>query len=286
MTLELTEKLINSYLSKEYYQFGSSDSLDMDIVILVNTLPSIEECKVMSKYYKDNIKVNDKPLNLNLCVVNDGIIINCHKGSPDEMNNTLYITFEKHEANKNKVNPIDRLLERNIALKVSRCIRICLSLLSKSIYRSEIKKALNMHDFAYRSEVLSKINFTEIPEEILTKETLKAIAFQLGQTLCLIEGLEVYTKNEIILNKPSLASFIKREDLDNRIYHLQVLNEFKNELLSYLDFIGTKKINQTVNSFYNKIDASSDINKINNNITRFVSSFINQKIDLKKERIV
>lgn len=72
------------------YIHGSEDSTDVDVVYVVDEIPSLSEAKAFCS-------PDDKKENRNLIVVKDGIVTDCYKGTVDEINNSLLNTYYKHE---------------------------------------------------------------------------------------------------------------------------------------------------------------------------------------------
>lgn len=274
------QEIANLYKDTTIYKFGSEDSLDFDAIIFVEKIPDNQTCKEICFYYKTEFD-----LNLNLCVVNNGVIIDSFKGSIDEMSNSFFITFKYHDYNNNKVNPIKLLVKRDVSLKIIRCIRICLSLISKSHYRIELKKALASYDFNKRLEVLELIEWNTIDVALLTTDMLKTIAFQVGQTIDLMKGVESYTKKSVSTNNPDLEFLISRKQFNSSEHRKEILFNLQN-IIRY-DFILPLK---TYLEAY-KDDSNIEVNKFRLKIALpdsfkyydLVNSFINSKIDLKNE---
>ena len=167
-----------------YYRFGSHDSQDVDVAYVFDHKPTMAECKAFCQ----------NPLeNRNIVVLSDGVVAECFKGLPDEMNNALYETLRFHP--QKWPNPIIRRVKRNVPLKIVRATRIILSLLSRTLYRPKIKEALRSYNQFTRQEVLAQLDFAQVK---LEPDTLKSIAFQLGQALGLLYGRELYTKSDIV----------------------------------------------------------------------------------------
>lgn len=220
----------------EFYIIGSPDSIDIDVFVRVDSISSDktfehQRCKdydlAISKILNDS-----RPLNSNLIVIQDGVIVDCFKGSVDECNNILYYTYSMHT--QVCPNPILRTLERDLDLKVLRVTRCILSYFSRTDLRTQIKDALRKTIFE-QLEVLRLIDFTkEISgKKDRTEDIYKVIAFQFGQLFSLLDGCEMdsYTKGGIVKNYPDLESFLmRRSDLD-----MSILNEYLSRFISYLD---------------------------------------------------
>jgi hypothetical protein len=209
---------------KEKFQFfGSKSSEDYDVMVFVDSIPNTEECKNLCAYYNDQLlrlfKYNnmiDKELNSNIAVIKDGIIHEIFKGTTDEANNSLFLTYDYHQ--QFHKNEITRLIERDVDIKMMRCARSILMILSRSKYRSAVKLALRSN-FAKKIEILEKIDYSLIVEEDIKerfefKDAIKMLAFQLGQTLALIDGIELYTKEDIVLYYPTLSDMMFRKRYD------------------------------------------------------------------------
>lgn len=269
-------------LNSQNYAFGSEDSLDKDVIIFVDKLPNIEECKSISYIAKHQLG-----LNLNLCELDTdkGIIINCHKGTPDEVNNALYYTFHYHKENNHLDNPIKQTLTRNIPIKIVRAMRIILSLIAKSQYRERIKKALLSYNFQERINILKEIEFDGIKKDILTVDVLKSIAFQVGQTLALVDRKEYYTKKMVKEYNPHLRLLIERKGNYSQKQIFQ-LNKQVHHLVDYIgSLVSSNKLeNSSINVFQDKNNFLKDNRE--DDINYLLKQFVDTKIDLKSERII
>lgn len=202
------------------YIHGSEDSTDVDVFYAFNELPSKEECKKFCSA--------DPTENRNIIVVKNGIVSACYKGTADECNNSLLRTYELHNQEFPLI--IEHPVKRDITAKVVRAIRIILSNISRSHYRVQIKKAL-ISPFVDRINVLknidcSTIDFSTLRHSMTREDILKVMAFQIGQTLALIKGKELYTKSEVAKMYPSLKQFLYRDKNSNLNDLNKALNEF------------------------------------------------------------
>lgn len=205
------------------YIHGSEDSLDKDVYYVFDKIPSFLDCRSFCS--------EDPNENRNIIVVNDGVVTDCFIGTVDEINNGLIDTYNLHEQEYPLI--VNKKIPRDITLKEVRAIRGILSILSKTQYRSDIKYALRT-GWKERLDCLSKIDFTKIDYDKLGKhmngeDLLKVIAFQIGQTLGLLEGKELYTKSSVSKAYPELKPFLYRQESDKII-----LNIYSNILLDYL----------------------------------------------------
>jgi hypothetical protein len=174
-----------------------------------------------------------------LGIIKDYRLIQCYKGTCDEVNNSLLDTYDYHD--QVHPQPIIFRLERDVDLKVLRSVRILLAFLSRTKHRVAVKKALysNVHDMI---NVLRSIDYTTISDlgkrNVNILDYWKIVAFQLAQTLSLMEGIELYTKEGMTRYNYRLYNFINRQQLTSD--DLSYINEYKNYYLDkVVDYIQT-----------------------------------------------
>ncbi|MBE8726804.1 hypothetical protein [Flavobacterium hungaricum] len=241
-----------------YQIFGSENSLDVDLVFFVEEMPeTIVEKLSLSKELTDSIKANfpEKVINANLAVCKNGRLIEVYKGTTDELNNSLFYTYGFHQQEYD--NQINTLLKRDIDLKFLRSTRMILSFLSKTEYRAAVKSALRS-DLEEKIQTLEKIDLNQISsfgKNTNYQDILKSIAFQLGQSISLHEGNELYTKNQIAESFPELRKYLFREEncdcenlqnyllkfaviLKNRMPKMPKFSEYKYEELNKFNCAG------------------------------------------------
>lgn len=219
------------------YIHGSEDSIDLDVYYVFDKLPEFKYCQQFC---------SDKNENRNIIVIKNGVVINCFKGTIDEVNNGLYYTYNLHEQEYPLL--INKLLKRDILIKDIRVLRGLLSYLSRTQYREEIKQALK-GGWLERINILENINWNNIKEfnkRFNKQDIYKVCAFQLGQSLGLHEGVELYTKNSISNQYPKLRKYLYREksDLNNLLKYmnifLEIIKRFKieenNNVVKFIDF--------------------------------------------------
>ncbi len=204
-----TEKMVK-------YIHGSGDSTDNDVIYVVDKLPSLQDCK---RFCSNQDNPNE---NRNICVIYGGEVVQCYKGTPDEVNNAVYLTYKLHKQEYPLL--ITHLVPRDLTAKCMRAVRIILSHLSRSQYRAEVKHAL-VSDWETRLKTLEDINLETIDFEHLNnnmtrEDILKTIAFQIGQTTQLCAHQELYTKAEIAENFGLLEEFLYR-DPNSNIHYLE-----------------------------------------------------------------
>ena len=192
------------------YIHGSEDSTDLDVIYVVDELPSLQECKTFC---------SDKEENRNLITVENGIVTSVYKGTPDEVNNALLDTYKLHEQEYPLL--VERKVERDVHIKAIRAVRGILSHLSKSMLRPEIKNALR-GSWSVRIETLQmiydhfdEIDFDSLQNNMSGDDVKKLIAFQIGQVLALTDFAELYTKSEIASYFTDLKQYLYRNSTDN-----------------------------------------------------------------------
>lgn len=198
-----------------FQHFGSMDSEDMDIVFFVDILPpTIADCAAkcadLSVRYATLFSA-EKKVNANLAVVENEVVVDVFKGNVDEVNNALFSTYHLHS--QYYPSQIKRFLPRDLGLKCLRVARSILSLLTKTAEREAIKNALR-GDICLKMSVLHTIDLRYIDwpnSKMPIVDIKKMLAFQIGQSLALFEGKEVYTKSDIGAIYPALKPYLNRE---------------------------------------------------------------------------
>lgn len=215
--------------------FGSENSTDYDVMVFVDSMPeNIDIGHQWCKGFNEDIShiLSDKPLNSNFGILSNGVVTEVFKGTPDEVNNALYYTYEHHTQFTHimVMYPVDR----DIELKLMRVYRCILSFFSRSHLRTTVKMALKS-DIHKKYSTLGMIDFLTITDFPHKKEPIqdiyKVISFQYGQLFSLLDGYEQdsYTKNGIIKNYPALEPMLNRRKLN--VEDLEVLNAFKTRLM-------------------------------------------------------
>ena len=192
------------------YIHGSEDSTDLDVLYIVDELPDKAECKRFCSA--------DPSENRNVATVSDGVITSVYKGTVDELNNALLRTYHLHSQTDELL--VTRELERCVPLKLVRAVRILLSYMSRTHYRSQVKPALR-GTWTDKLNMLDKIDLTTVDFNAFHKgehnraDILKTYAFQIGQVTGLLHNpqIEVYTKSEIVEKiDGQLKPYLYRED--------------------------------------------------------------------------
>lgn len=198
-----------------YQIFGSQNSLDFDLVFFVEKMPEtiVEKLALSKELSKSIVPVfPEKVINANLAVCKNGHLVEVYKGTTDELNNALFYTYQFHE--QKQENRITKLLVRDINLKFLRSTRMILSFMSKTEYRVLIKSALkgNLDAKIMALETIDLSKIASFGKDSKKEDILKSMAFQIGQTIALQEGKELYTKNQIADYFPDLKEYLFRNE--------------------------------------------------------------------------
>lgn len=202
---------------------GSENSLDIDAYILVDKKFENQPAKELCLQFKE--------LNANLIQVENGKIVWCYKGTIDECNNSILETYHLHK--QEIENPIIEKAERNYGLKMLRTIRGLLSYCSRTQWRETVKKALQSNSLEQKIEVLKTLDLNLIEDfDKNTKiEAYKFFAFQMGQTLALLEdNVELFTKTKVAQYYPELTDYLNRKESSS-----QELAKFWNKFVSFVE---------------------------------------------------
>jgi hypothetical protein len=218
--------------------FGSPSSHDYDIFVMINTATKPDKAHLGLKLCRDYEKLlanefpQDKPLNVNVGYVENGVVVWSAKGTADETNNALFVTYIYHDQKHPQI--ITQSVERNINAKLLRTARTLLGLISRTNERVLVKTALNTDSLGSRVTTLEKIDYetlrwTNKPQDPIPT-IWKNIAFQIGQTLALIEkNIELYSKESIGEQYPELQVFLQRREFTEN--DLKALTTIKNRLV-------------------------------------------------------
>lgn len=203
------------------YIHGSKDSVDVDTYYWVDELPStIQECKTWCESRKGE---NANLLTVYTEIVGEhysSVVDKVYKGVPDEVNNSLLRTYDLHPNQESSLPPGLHYVQRDEFIKYIRSVRVILSHLSKSQYRPDIKSALSSSDWNVKLRTLEhiylqEIDFSTLNHNMSPEDIKKVIAFQIGQSIGLMDGYEYYTKSEIADAYPILRQFLYRDPESN-----------------------------------------------------------------------
>jgi hypothetical protein len=200
-------------MTPTYQIFGSKSSEDLDVCFFVESLDDTKRNHQMVEIYKQETEFNtSKPVNANLAIVRNGIVIRNFKGSADELNNALFTTYHLHaQVYKNHV---QRTVPRDVNSRIVRCARTLVGHFTRTDLRVQTKAALRAGVNA-QIELLEKIvlkNYADFGKNGSVIEVYKTFAFQLGMSIALLSGKEVYTKEAIIELFPELENYLLRKE--------------------------------------------------------------------------
>jgi hypothetical protein len=226
-----------------YNFYGSSDSIDTDVIIDV-TLPYIEEDKKrLIQYIKS---VYDLDWNVNAITTYKGKIISCmnSKSSMDSINNALLTTYGNH--NQDCECLVDTMVNRNVILATYKTIRQICANLTRTQHRELIRptirgqfgidcKIKNLKEFINKGGFKTIDTFNQRNTSDI--DIWKTTAFYLGQNLSLLDGIELYEKSTIKQYHTFSIPFIDRKHLSDK--DKENLN---NALKNYLDFLQSTNI--------------------------------------------
>jgi len=218
-----------------YNIFGSADSSDYDIMVVIPNPLKISECHKLAHALDAQLatELSDKKVNTNLCCVDNGSITWTFKGPKDESQNSLLTTYSRHTQKYPCI--VDKMVERNYPKKVSVALRGCLSTLTRTEGNREItKKALRTDTIISRLDCFDTIDIRNLVlmDNCKTNHTeiYKTMAFQFGQLQALLEGVELFDKQDVADRYPDLSVFLLRMPYTEE--DLESLNTFKNNWCS------------------------------------------------------
>jgi hypothetical protein len=202
-------------VTEAFQIFGSPSSVDLDVVVFVAGVGTIHESSQQCKHFSTALqsKTNTaKTINVNLAVVEGGVISDVFKGTFDELNNALYHTYLNHEQFHPQL--VTRLLERDLDMKIVRSVRKLVSCFTRTHLRPKAKQALK-EGLVERISFLKTIVFSDIEsygKYGAAPEVHKLIAFTIAQTQALLAGVELYSKEEAGQRYPNLKIYLIRSE--------------------------------------------------------------------------
>lgn len=214
----------------KYQIFGSADSVDIDMMIFVDELQTIEGNHCLIKEYNEFFSSKyDKKINCNLAVLKDGMVVDVFKGTADECNNSLYYTYDNHLNIQDFPNQIEKLYDRSkrsiyFHIKLIRVARFILSFFSREPELREMIKPALKGDLLLRLKVLSKIDFTKyttFPHKKEKHEDIyKVLAFQFAQCFGLRTNCEIYSKSDAKNMFSYFSDMLDRKEITLKDLHL------------------------------------------------------------------
>lgn len=228
-----------------YYIYGSGDSTDKDVIIIVpkEDMPETQEERKNKVYFL--LKEYNLNWNATLAVIENGKISDTifTKSWIDSLNNALLETYSFHQQDYPLL--ITEKHIRNKTLAIYKAVRTVLTMLTRTQYRTQIRPIIKgIHDFNLKLDALSKIDFVSFSEfnqkNTRDSDIWKIIAFYVGQNIALIENdIEIYTKKKFVNHYPDLDVFIYRKTitLKDKI----ILQEYVNHWLKLIQNFGEFK---------------------------------------------
>ncbi|QPH40094.1 hypothetical protein [Pedobacter endophyticus] len=202
-----------------YYFFGSPDSVDIDVMIDHPEASSKEGDSMIAHALKLKFPEIGQ-WNINIIKIRDGIVAESipNKGPADGVNNSLYHTYRHHE--QPFAFPIDRLVLRNRPLAVVKCVNASILWFKNNErhqeYQERLRPALMSGKWSDSIGLLSELDFeTPFTNNAVTNGNIyKSLAFNIGQTLALFDGVELYTKGELANYYPELKPLLMRQGIN------------------------------------------------------------------------
>jgi len=199
-----------------YYFFGSPDSLDIDVLI-DHPEPWDQVIKGLQQRYPAA-----KEWNISLISIKDDKVVATmpKKGTRDAVHNSLYHTYAHHKDKQVYELPLRAPVPRHLLLAIDGCIRNLLVTVStselKDFYKLNFRPAMRAGIWADRLDLLLKWPYDQpyYKDPTACIGIYKSLAFDVGQTLSLLDGVELYTKSEVIAAHPELADIIGRKPCD------------------------------------------------------------------------
>ncbi len=225
----MKKKIHGNHMKNEltYQIYGSQDSKDYDVMAFLEEIPSdVKIAHALIETLENEITQDfmafgfpSKEVHVNLAVVKRGLVDKVFKGTEDEVNNSMYFTYDLHKKFQRFPQHIKSEVSRNIETKYLRTARVLLSFFSRTEKRKEIKQALRS-DLKAKLDVLKDIDFSmkyDFSGKNETEEDIyKVIAFQIAQTVGLFDEKQIYTKSEAISYMTEFYNFIERKQLSQK----------------------------------------------------------------------
>lgn len=163
------------------------------------------------------------------------MVYECFKGTPDAINNQILETYSYHK--QEYPCPVSFKIERNIPLKFVRSLRQLLGLIGKqrNYYRDIVKDSLRSLDYFQRLKTFVSLDLTKVfaMEEKDDQKIydIKAITFQMAQTVAQADGIELYSKKAVVDYDNRLKPFMYRDyEYLKDSQNLSILNEYRDKL--------------------------------------------------------
>lgn len=218
-----------------YQIFGSPSSQDIDVMVFVDKLYSIDEnhtlIKELNAYFENNVSdacFNGRKVNANLAVLKDGMVIDVFKGTEDECNNSLMDTYTfHHQVHPNHITARYYRFDKYYHIKLKRVARFIMSFFSREpelrvIIKSALRGDINERLLALKAVDFAKYNTFPGKKE-KHEDIYKVLAFQFAQVFGLANQQEIYTKEDAAIQFPVLKEMLARKPITkNDIEYLNI----------------------------------------------------------------
>jgi hypothetical protein len=215
LNIDLRETIVS-------FAHGSSNSLDQDRMYIfplehINTVIG-DRARAL---------LDDGIIDVNLVDFDeDGYVCENHKGQTDEIHNALLTTYPLHVQRFPLPTSMAPKIQRTAVLKyLTGMRRMFIRLTEVELTRPMMKESLRNHHPSIGPLTFDRVDFTVIIP-ITNVDHAKTFAFQMGQIMGLIDGFDLFTKNDIVHAYPELEPFIMRRR-EESLAQSQVLNDFR-----------------------------------------------------------
>jgi hypothetical protein len=184
-----------------------------------NTIIAAIDNKEIDCEYKKLVNLRNKLNNMNKTTVDVTIYKQLYEASKVSIEIILNIV----NTNKNKFSAdFSKCLNEDLfGCELSlRCVSRAILIGKYAFLRSEFLKLLDMSIIKFCND---------------NNDKLKKIAFQVGQTLCLLKGIEVFEKETIAIHYPQLKPFLFRESTFDFDEINKLLHEFSHKMETFID---------------------------------------------------
>ena len=196
--------------------YGSADSIDKDVAIILHELPELQEDR---KRLVTTIKTvyNLPNYNIMLISVKNGVVSDCMVPAPlCGLNNSLFTTYGSFE--QIHPNAIIQKIDRNIPLACFRAMYFVMSCLCRTHYRTLIRPLMHFRvPFEKKLDALLQVDFNSInsfnQKNMTDIDIWKKLAFYLVQYVALTRGKEIYNKTDACNYTEKSIPFIRRMPL-------------------------------------------------------------------------
>lgn len=219
------------YLAR--YIHGSEDSTDCDVIYIVDKVPSPRKAPLFCTDNQDE--------NRNIAVIEDGRILWCYKGFPDEVNNALLATYPLHSQEDMLL--VRKRAARDLPIKLLSVLRKIIMEFRHTSLKPEARLSLRS-GYDERVKMLRSTDLRTLLwniSELDQMERRKSMAFQLGQAIALNDGIELYTKKDIAGYIPDLEPYLYRHPCS-----MDVLEKEKKVFLDIIEQKGFKDMGNMV----------------------------------------